>query len=104
MRNEWLIECASCRARIDRDTIRDFLYDVVDYLGNELLEFTFTYLNDGSVGIIVAENSVVLVNYLTNENKIKIYIYHRRLFDLPELDDRMNLYFIPGSINYNYKG
>jgi hypothetical protein len=103
MQSELIVECHGCKARISKDTIMEFLADVSDFLGNGAIETVFEYLEDGSIGILVVDKGVIYANYLSGESTVRVSIYYRRPFSIPELDDRLNFYFIPSEIRTIFK-
>lgn len=98
-----IVDCIRCRARINKDTIMEFLKDIADCLDDSVITSVFEYLEDGSVGFAILEKGFVIANYVLPGDTVRVEIYYRTTFDIPELDDRLNLYFIPESVSVKYK-
>lgn len=104
MQAELIIECHNCKARIDKDAVMEFLVDVADCLNQEtVIGSVLEYLEDGFIGIAALEKGCITVNYLSGEGTVRVSIYYRRPFSIPELDDRLNFYFIPSEIRTIFK-
>jgi len=100
MQTEIIIECKNCKAAINKDTIQELIYDIQDYLDEEIYGPMVEYLEDGSIGLAAFNHGYIAINYLSGFGLVRINIYYRMPFVIKELEERLNLYFIPDSIEH----
>lgn len=94
MDHEIMAEVRSIQAHCNRDAVIEFMRDIADYLNEHIISEVFEYLEDGSIGFVAFDHGHLVVNYLTTTKLVKVNIYLRRPFSIPELEDRLNFYFI----------
>lgn len=95
-----IVEARVVRVRISRETIQEFIRDIADYLNETIISEVFEYLEDGSVGFAILDHGHITTDYLMAIKSIYIVIYYRVPFEIKELSERINLYFIPKKICY----
>ena len=95
-----IAEAQTIRIRVVRDTIQEFIRDIADYLNETVISEVFEYLEDGSVGFAILDHGHITVDYLMTIGSVHIVIYYRAPFEIKELSERINLYFIPKKIYY----
>lgn len=93
-------EVQTIRARVSKETIQEFIRDIADYLNETVISEVFEYLEDGSVGFAILEHGHITIDYLMTISLANIVIYYRAPFEIKELSERINLYFIPKKIYY----
>ena len=69
-------------------------------INETVISEVFEYLEDGSVGFSILEHGHITIDYLMTIGSINIVIYYRAPFEIRELSERINLYFIPNKIYY----
>lgn len=95
MEHEIIVEARECQALVNKETIQEFIADIADYLHEDTCGEIFEYLEDGSIGFAALDHGHIIVNYFFAIKSVRINIFLRKQFDIPELETRMNFYFIP---------